>query len=159
MGGPPPKSPGTELLKSSQGAWAETRPLDDPVKKDGAEEGGPIPIAVAYGKADSDPESPQQMPGMPPEPGADTPRIVVFGSADAFSDRYADDSRLGNFSVITKSIAWASGRANLVTIAAKHMTTHSFSLNRSDRNVIRLVHVLVLLGIVGSGVYIWWRRR
>lgn len=159
MGGPPPPSPGTEILKTGSTAWSETNIVGGgELTKDAGEESGSLPVAVVYGQSE---ESAQpQMPGMPPTPlESKTPRIVVFGSAAAFIDDYTNSTDLQNFALITKAIAWASGRPDLVTIPPKHMEQRTFSVDRGKRSTIRLVNILVILGIAGTGVYVWWRRR
>ncbi len=161
MGGPPPQSPGKSIMKTPAGAWAERNaivPRGTRIQKDPGETGGPVSVAVAYGKEPGETEQPT-MPGMPPQPAGETPRIVVFGSAQAFTDGVTGVPQLSNLAAITKAIAWCSGRGSLVSIPPKSVEKRTLTVEKRQASVMRLVHILIGLGVLGSGVYVWWRRR
>lgn len=161
MGGPPPQSPGKSIMKTPAGAWAEKNalvPRGTKIQKDPGETGGPVSVAVVYGKEAGEAEQPT-MPGMPPQPSGETPRIVVFGSAQAFTDSVTGVRQLSNLAAITKAIAWCSGRGSLVSIPPKNVERRTLTVERRQASVMRLVHILIGLGVLGSGVYVWWRRR
>jgi ABC-type uncharacterized transport system involved in gliding motility auxiliary subunit len=141
---PPPGYAATVLVETTAEGWGETSlsKLDE-VKKDAADNAGPVAIGMAAAPADEK------------KPGA---RLVVFGNS-----RFVANGALaqaGNANLILNAISWLAGQERLVGIAPKTPEQASLSMTRSQVNRIGLLAVLGMpLFAVFLGVWVWYRRR
>ncbi len=86
-------------------------------------------------------------------------RIVVFSDSDFAAN--ADFFGRGNGDLAINSVDWAAGQEELINLTPKPATSR-FVLPPSVQaiGVIFLVTlVLIPGGVVGYGVFVWWRRR
>jgi ABC-type uncharacterized transport system involved in gliding motility auxiliary subunit len=133
-----------DLLKTSEESWAETElgggaeiRLDE-----GKDKRGPITLGVAVTRSEGDKEG----------------RLVVIGDSDFASNQFVSVQRNGD--LFMNSINWLAQDEDLISIRPKNPADRRVSMTEADQNqMFWLTLVLMPLATIGSGVYIWWRRR
>ena len=134
----------TELLKTSDTSWAESEVKQNEVPKfdEGKDKKGPINIGVAASKKIADKES----------------RLVVIGDADFATNRFARLEANGN--LFLNTLSWLAQEEDLIAIRPKSTTDRRVNMIESQQNLFFWIALLLLPGaVVGSGAYIWWKRR
>lgn len=131
------------LVETTAEGWGETSLTKlDEVKKDAADNAGPVSIGMAVSPSD-------------PKPGA---RLVVYGNS-----RFMNNGSLanaGNANLFLNSVSWLAGQDRLVGIAPKTPEQASVSMTRSQVNRIGLFAILGMPGMaILLGVWVWYRRR
>jgi ABC-type uncharacterized transport system involved in gliding motility auxiliary subunit len=132
------------LVQTSAEGWGETSlsKLDE-VKKDDADNKGPVSIGMAVSPSDAK------------KPGG---RLVVFGNS-----RFVTNGALanaGNANLFLNSVSWLAGQDRLVGIAPKTPEQASISMTRSQVNRIGLFAILGMPGMaILIGLWVWYRRR
>ncbi len=132
------------LVETTAEGWGETS-LDklDEVKKDAADNAGPVSIAMVAAPTD------EKKPGG---------RLVVFGNS-----RFVANGALanaGNANLFLNSISWLTGQDRLVGIAPKTPEQASISMTKAQVNRIGLFATLGMPGLaILLGVWVWYRRR
>ncbi|MCA1583085.1 MAG: GldG family protein [Acidobacteria bacterium] len=134
----------TPLVETTAAGWGETSLTKlDEVKKDPADNAGPVAIGMAVAPSDEK------------KPGA---RLVVFGNSRFIANGAL--AQAGNANLFLSSVAWLAGQDRLVGIAPKTPEQASLSMTRSQVNRIGLAAVLGMpLFAVLLGVWVWYRRR
>ena len=141
---PPAGYSQTMLVETTAEGWGETSLTKlDEVKKDPADNAGPVAIGMAAAPSDEK------------KPGA---RLVVFGNS-----RFVANGALaqaGNANLFLNAVSWLAGQERLVGIAPKTPEQASLSMTRSQVNRIGLLAALGMpLFAVILGVLVWYRRR
>ena len=155
-GAPPPPGPHpVALLESSSAAWLETNLKGQP-KKDPDEQGGPLAMAALVDEAT--PPSPT-MPGMPPPPSGNGPRLVVVGTPILVSDTLIQQGIDVGVVFALKSIAWLVENEKLISIPPKDTTPNRITVSDRQRNLAIVVVCLLPALVMLTGVTVWWRRR
>lgn len=133
----------TDLMKTSGESWAETEAAAGNVKFDeGKDRKGPITLGVATSKPEGDKEA----------------RLVVIGDSDFASNQFFGIQRNGD--LFMNSINWLAQDEDLISIRPKNPADRKVSMTESDQNqLFWIALVLMPLATLGSGVFIWWRRR
>ena len=133
----------TDLMKTSEESWAETEISAGKVAFDeGKDKKGPITLGVAGSKTEGDNEA----------------RLVVIGDSDFAANQYVGVQRNGD--LFMNSINWLAKDEDLISIRPKNPADRRVSMTESDQNqLFWITLVLMPLATIGSGVYIWWRRR
>jgi ABC-type uncharacterized transport system involved in gliding motility auxiliary subunit len=117
---------------------------------------GPIPIAAAVSAASSSSDTAK------PSDGSDAPkaetRVVVFGDSD-----FASNAALGiqgNRDLFLNTIGWLSQQENLISIRPKEADDRRLTMTAAQQaNIAWLAMLIIPGGVLGAGVYTWWRRR
>lgn len=134
----------TALMKSSEASWAETDfKTGAEVRFDeGKDRKGPISLGVAATRAEGDKEG----------------RLVVIGDSDFAANQFVTFQRNGD--LFMNSVNWLSQDEDLISIRPKNPADRRVSMTEADQNqLFWITLVLMPLATIGSGVYIWWRRR
>src|SRR4030095_13311208 len=133
----------TDLMKTSEESWAETEIKSGKVEfNEGKDKKGPITLGVAASKTEGDNEA----------------RLVVIGDSDFAANQYIGVQRNGD--LFMNSINWLSQDEDLISILPKSPSDRRVSMTEADQNqLFWITLVLMPLATIGSGFYIWWRRR
>lgn len=133
----------TDLMKTSEESWAETELTSDKVAFDeGKDKKGPITLGLAASKPQGEAEA----------------RLVVIGDSDFAANQFVGVQRNGD--LFMNSINWLAQDEDLISIRPKSAADRKVSMTEADQNQLFWISlVLMPLATIGSGVYIWWKRR
>lgn len=134
----------TDLMKTSEESWAETELKGgNEVRFDeGKDKKGPITLGVASTRSEGDKEG----------------RLVVIGDSDFATNQFVGVQRNGD--LFMNSINWLSQDEDLISIRPKNPSDRRVSMTEADQNqLFWIALVLMPVATIGSGVYIWWKRR
>lgn len=133
----------TELLKTSEESWAETELESGEARFDeGKDKKGPVTIGVAASQGVGEAEA----------------RLVVIGDSDFATNAYVQLQRNGD--LFMNSINWLAQDEELISIRPKSPTNRRVTMTSSQQNMLFWLVIIFLPGaVIGSGVYIWWKRR
>lgn len=135
---------GSVLMDTRPSSWSETGPLNGPIQFDkGRDIRGPLNLAVALMRMlDNKREQ----------------RIVVVGDGDFLANTYLPNG--GNLELGMSLANWLSQDDAFVNIPVKTARDRSLDLSRAGQVAIVTVFLVLLpITLVGSGVWIWLRRR
>jgi ABC-type uncharacterized transport system involved in gliding motility auxiliary subunit len=157
----------TELIKTSEYAWAETDLSGTamPTPDLGSDRIGRIPlvtlaeivdpsrIAMASGRVrvGEDTGASDSVDG---EPGG---RILVFGDSDFTSNELLDQA--SNLDLLQNSIAWMSGEEDQVSIRPNQAAQNTLTLNGMQGLFVWLFSVLIVPGLAMAGAVATWLSR
>ena len=133
----------TDLMKTSEESWAETEISAGKVAFDeGKDKKGPITLGVAASKTEGDKEA----------------RLVVIGDSDFAANQFVGVQRNGD--LFMNSINWLAQDEDLISIRPKNPADRRVSMTEADQNQLFWITLVFMpLATIGSGVYIWWKRR
>ncbi len=132
------------LLTASPESWGETN-LKEGVepKLDDQDTKGPVTLGAVASK------------GLGENKEA---RLVVIGDSDFASNQAFRFQRNGD--LFMNSINWLAQDEDLISIRPKQATNRSVTMSGAQVNTFWWLVVVVLpLGIIGIGTFIWWKRR
>lgn len=132
------------ILDTRETAWLETGSLKDKVEfNKGRDIRGPITIGLALTRKTN--ENPEQ-------------RIVVLGDGDFLSNTYLLNG--GNLDLSISIINWISRDDDYVSIPTKTVVDANLALSGMEQILIAAIFMFILpLGLITSGIVVWWRRR
>lgn len=145
-----------EFLNTLPATWLETSGvLEGNVKFDEGsnDQEGPLPIGVTLTRQ-------LEMPKANP---ADTAklreqRVVVVGDSDFMVNSFV--GRVANMDLATNIFNWLSADDQLLAVPVGRAPDTQLNLDKVSAVVIAGVFLVVLpLGLIGTGTWIWWRRR
>jgi ABC-type uncharacterized transport system involved in gliding motility auxiliary subunit len=125
-------------------SWSETGALDGPIQFDkGRDIRGPLNLAVALTRTlDNKREQ----------------RVIVVGDGDFLANTYLPNG--GNLELGMSLTNWLSQDDAFVNIPVKTARDRSLDLSRGGQFAIVAVFLALLpITLIGSGVWIWLRRR
>jgi ABC-type uncharacterized transport system involved in gliding motility auxiliary subunit len=133
----------TDLMKTSEDSWAETEISAGKVAFDeGKDKKGPITLGVAASKTEGDKEA----------------RLVVIGDSDFAANQFVGVQRNGD--LFMNSVNWLAQDEDLISIRPKNPADRRVSMTEADQNQLFWITLVFMpLATIGSGVYIWWKRR
>ncbi len=132
-----------ELLKTSERSWGETELKGGEAQFDeGKDTNGPVTLGVTATRMVGDKEA----------------RLVVIGDSDFADNNYA---RLaGNGDLFLNTVNWLAQEEDLISIRPKSPTNRSVTMTESQqRTFFWLIVIIFPLAVLGSGAYVWWKRR
>jgi ABC-type uncharacterized transport system involved in gliding motility auxiliary subunit len=133
----------TDLLKTSEESWAETELKGNEVAfTEGKDKKGPISLGVAATKSLGDKDA----------------RLVVIGDSDFASNEYQGMQR--NADLFMNSANWLAQDEELISIRPKNPADRKVTMTASQQNTFFWLSLVFMpVAVIGSGVYIWWKRR
>jgi ABC-type uncharacterized transport system involved in gliding motility auxiliary subunit len=134
----------TALLKTSDGGYAKDKitPGQDPSYEAGKDQKGPLTLGAAASKMVNGKEA----------------RLVVIGDSDFASNGALEFKR--NADLFLNSVNWLVGNEDLISIRPKSASNRSVAMSESQQRTFFWLSVLFMpLAVIGSGIYIWWKRR
>ena len=109
-----------------------------------SDQAGPLTLGVALQPAD--------------EPSSSSQRIVVVGDGDFLSNAYLGNG--GNLELGLNIINWLSHDDEFIALPAKMAPDLTFSLSKTGALLLGIGSLIVAPALfLGTGVFIWWRRR
>lgn len=134
---------GSVLIDTRPSSWSETGSLQGRIQYDkGKDIPGPLDLAVALTRAQDKHEQ----------------RVIVFGNGDFLANSFIGNA--GNLDLGMSIINWLSEDDAYVNIPVKIARDQTLNLSRSAQVSIAAVFLVLLpLFMIGSGVFIWLRRR
>jgi len=135
---------GTPILDTREAAWLETGSIKGKLEfNKGRDIRGPITIGVAMTRKTID--NPEQ-------------RIVVLADGDFLSNTYLLNG--GNLDLGVSIINWISRDDDFVSIPTRTVVDADLALSGVEQSIIAAIFMFILpLGLIASGIVIWWRRR
>lgn len=132
----------TTLLKTLSNVWAENGEVAGSIGFDADDVAGPLNIGVALSREGDD--APQ--------------RVVVIGDGDFLSNGYLGVG--GNLQLAMNIANWLVSDDTLLSIPAKSSSDITLDMDEFELAMVGLAFLVVLpLLLLGSGFFIWWRRR
>jgi gliding motility-associatede transport system auxiliary component len=131
------------VVDTAAGAWIETGPLTGRIQFNaGQDTRGPINIGVALTRRQDGREQ----------------RVAVFGDGDFLSNTFVGNG--GNLELGMNLINWLSSDDAYINVPVRTAPDLNLSLSHNAQIFMLVGFLLILpLGLLGSGVTIWWRRR
>lgn len=139
---------GAVLFDTHPTSWAETGPVTGAVSFDaGKDIKGPINLGAALARPLADGSG-----------GKREQRAAVIGDGDFLSNRFLGN--VGNLELGLSLVNWVAQDDSYVNVPIHTVRDRQLTLSRAAQLVLALGFVVVLpLGLAGSGVVIWLRRR
>jgi ABC-type uncharacterized transport system involved in gliding motility auxiliary subunit len=134
---------GSVLMDTRASSWSETGPLNGPIEfNKGQDIRGPLNLAVALTRTLEKKEQ----------------RVVVFGDGDFLANSYIGNA--GNLALGMSLVNWLAQDDAYVNIPVTTVRDRALDLSRYAQIAIAIGFLVVLpLLLVGSGIFIWLRRR
>ena len=145
----------SSLLISADHTWLETGVLEGEVEyNEDSDLIGPLDIGITLEKTiDIDLENDLDEPSEIIQQ-----RIIVIGDGDFLSNTYIGNS--GNLDLGIRLINWLSNDDDFISIPIKTVNDAHLELSLFASGIIAFGFILVLpLFFLGTGLFIWWRRK
>jgi ABC-type uncharacterized transport system involved in gliding motility auxiliary subunit len=133
------------LLTTSEASWAESeiKAGVSPEYNEGTDVKGPVTLGAAASKSLGDKKE---------------ARLVVIGDSDFATNRAINFQRNGD--LFLNSINWLAQDEDLIAIRPKSATSRSVTMTESQQRIFFWFTVALLpLLVMGTGTYVWWKRR
>jgi ABC-type uncharacterized transport system involved in gliding motility auxiliary subunit len=133
----------TSILTTSESSWGETELKPNvPPQLGPTDTKGPVTLGVAATKTTEGKEG----------------RLLVIGDSDFASNGAIRFQRNGD--LFLNSVNWLAQDEDLISIRPKSSTNRRVDLTESQRNTLFwLLVALIPVAVIGSGGYIWWKRK
>jgi gliding motility-associatede transport system auxiliary component len=137
----------TPLLTTSENSYAKEKitPGQQIKFEPGKDQKGPLTIGAAASKSVD---------------GKKEARLVVIGDSDFATNGVFRVQSFRNADLFLNSVNWLAEDEDLISIRPKSVTNRSVTMSESQqRTFLLLSAALMPLAVIGSGIYIWWKRR
>ena len=134
----------TAILKTSELSFAKDKitPGQEIKYEDGKDQKGPITVGAAASRSLMGKEA----------------RLVVIGDSDFASNGVFRFQRNGD--LFLNSVNWLAEEESLISIRSKSSANRSVTMSDGQQRAFFWLSVLFIpLAVIGSGFYIWWKRR
>lgn len=139
------------IIVSGDHTWAENGQLQGSVEFDeGIDDPGPLNLMISLTR--------EIETGDGDEAGSKKQRIIISGDGDFLSNTFIGNS--GNLDLGVRLINWLSNDDDLIAIPPRVADDLYLELSNTTKLIIILGFLIVLpLGLLVTGLVIWWRRR
>jgi ABC-type uncharacterized transport system involved in gliding motility auxiliary subunit len=137
----------TPLLTTSENSFAKDKitPGQQIKIEPDKDQKGPLTIGAAASKSVE---------------GKKEARLVVIGDSDFAMNGAIRVQSFRNSDLFLNSVNWLAEDEDLISIRPKSATNRSVTMTESQqRTFLLLSAALMPLAVIGSGIYIWWKRR
>jgi ABC-type uncharacterized transport system involved in gliding motility auxiliary subunit len=151
---------GQPLLSTLDRAWTETGELSGEIRFDegGEERAGPLDIGFALTRVLDNGQQDAQAADTEADQSGREQRIIVVGDGDFLSNAFLGNG--GNLDLGVSMLNWLSNDDDFIAIQAKAAPDQTLTLSATAQTVIAAGFLIALpLGLLGSGLFIWLRRR
>jgi ABC-type uncharacterized transport system involved in gliding motility auxiliary subunit len=132
------------LLQTLERTWNETGPIAGEIRPDEQAGERPGPLTLGYLLERDHNGKPQ--------------KALLLGDGDFLANAYLGNG--GNLDLGINLIRWLGGDQQLLDIPAKTAPDLRLEFSRTGGALLALgLLILLPLGLFGSGLFIWWRRR
>ena len=151
---------GQPILSTLDRAWTETGALSGEIRYDegGEERAGPLDIGFALTRTlDKDTQGVEAKDAGSSEGGREQ-RVIILGDGDFLSNAFLGNG--GNLDLGVSMLNWLSNDDDFIAIRAKAAPDQTLTLSTAAQTSIALGFLVALpLALLGSGLFIWLRRR
>lgn len=150
---------GSVLMDTRPASWSETGALDGPILFDkGRDIRGPLNLAVALTRTSDKFAVGEAAKLRDGDDNRHEQRVIVIGDGDFLANSFIPNG--GNLELGMSIINWLSQDDAFVNIPVKTARDRSLDMSRGGQLAIVAVFLALLpITLVGSGVWIWLRRR
>jgi ABC-type uncharacterized transport system involved in gliding motility auxiliary subunit len=137
----------TPLLTTSEQSYTKDKiaPGISPDFEAGKDQKGPLTLGVAANKGVGEKKE---------------SRLVVFGNSEFASNGVFKNPSFRNADLFLNSVNWLAEDEDLISIRPKSITNRSVTMTASQQRTFFLLSVAFMpLAVIGSGIYIWLKRR
>ena len=141
------------LLTTLDRAWTEIGPISGTVRfdEDSDERMGPLDIGFVFIR-------PRQNKSGSSETDDGEQRVIVIGDNDFLSNAYLGNA--GNVELGLNLFNWLNHDDQFISITARTAGDVNLELSKAEQLIIGFGFLVVLpLILLGTGFFIWWRRR
>ena len=132
-------------------AWLETGPVEGHIALDAKDRAGPITLGAYVMRVDDAAGAAAPLHGH-------EQRIVVLADGDFLSNQFIGNG--GNLDLGLNLVSWLAQDDDFIDVHVKATPDATLTLSEPTLLAIALGFLIVLpLGLLGSGLAIWWRRR
>ena len=130
---------GDVILESRSTSWLEKNYRTSKIRFDkGRDEKGPIPVGIAIGEGEK--------------------RIAIFGDSDFVSNSLIIVQ--GNLDLFMNTVNWLAKEESKISIRPKRPEIRPFKLSKKEARFIIITSLfLIPLIILGTGIFVWGKRR
>jgi gliding motility-associatede transport system auxiliary component len=134
----------TDLLKTSEASWGETELKSgvEPKLDEGKDLKGPVTLGAAASRRVGEKEA----------------RLVVIGDSDFATNNYARIQRNGD--LFMNTVNWLAQDEDLIAIRPKSPTDRRVTMSEGQQTMLFWLTVFLMpLAVIGTGAYVWWKRK
>ena len=150
------------FVQSMPRSWLETGKMEGSVKYNEASDiSGPLPFGVAMTRTTGSDGSKENKSESGQKDKQDTQhqqRIVIMGDGDFLSNTYL--GLVGNLAMGESIFNWLSHDDNFIDIPPTTATGSKIAITEMQMGILGLIFIVLVPALfVGSGFFIWFRRR
>ena len=146
-------------MDTRHASWSETGALDGPILFDkGRDIRGPLNLAVALTRTSDKLAGNEAAKSRAGDDNRPEQRVIIIGDGDFLANSFIPNG--GNLELGMSIVNWLSQDDAFVNIPVKTARDRSLDMSRGGQLAIVAVFLALLpVTLIGSGVWIWLRRR
>jgi len=147
------------LLETTPESWLESDwKSGKPHYDKGVDKSGPLTLGLAV-SVNTPPPAPSATMAEPATPAGPQPKLVVYGDVEWVTNKFRQVWE-PNLDLIGNSVSWLTGATENISIRPKQNDERHVFLDNVKTSLLWWITIVFTpLGILGAGVWRWWRRR